>query len=55
MFDFKTLEFNKVLDNLSNYAFFDDTKKRISSLTPFDNIEMLNESLDQVTEYFNYF
>ncbi len=50
MFDFKTLEFNKVLDNISTYAFLDSTKERISSLEPFNDIDSLNESLDQVVE-----
>ena len=50
MYDINSLELNKVLNSVSNYAFLELNKERILSLTPFKDIESLNLDLDNQKE-----
>ena len=49
-YDIKTLELDKVLKSVSNYAFLQSTKLRIESLSPINSINALNKELDLVKE-----
>ena len=49
-YDIKTLELDKVLKSVSNYAFLASTKERINSLSPSNDLIMLNKDLDMVKE-----
>ncbi len=49
-YDIKTLELDKVLKNVSQYAFLESTKDRINNLSPINNIDDLNLSLTLVGE-----
>ena len=50
MFDYKTLEFNKIIDNLTNYAICDFTKKEIKN---YENINISYESIIESQEEVN--
>lgn len=45
-----TLEFDKVLEILSGYAFTEGAKKEISKISPFVSPEIIHEKLKQVSE-----
>ena len=49
-YDIKTLELDKVLKSVTNYAFLASTKERILNLTPNNDIDSLNQELDSVKE-----
>jgi len=49
-YDIKTLELDKVLKSVTNYAFLASTKERILNLTPNNDIGSLNQELDSVKE-----
>lgn len=46
----KTLEYDKVLSLVSNYAILKGTKQRLLSLTPFSDIESVNVALKKTQE-----
>ena len=50
MYDINSLEFNKVLNSVSNYAFLPVIKERINSLTPLKSIDDLNLDLSRVEQ-----
>ena len=49
-YDIKTLELDKVLKSVSDYAFLASTKERINFLSPSNDLIMLNKDLDMVKE-----
>ncbi len=50
MYDKTELEFNKILDNVKEYAFLDLTKEKIINLEPKEDINDLNILLDKEEE-----
>ncbi|MCL2320798.1 MAG: endonuclease MutS2 [Oscillospiraceae bacterium] len=47
---FRTLEFNKILDKISDYAICDGGRRIINEISPYDSIYEIEKSLNEVDE-----